>query len=309
MTGRGQGFLNMDINQFGDFAMYGVVEVLQGDYLFTLKNLVNKPFKNATGSIAWYGDPYEADINLSTTYSVSASLYELMPGEDERYKQRVPVDLTLHLTDNLMRPNIGFDILLPTVDQLTRSRVESVLANVEEKNRQAFALLVLQRFISPPNVTKEKSGGIGLAENTSELVSSQLSNWLSQISNDFNLGFNYRPGDEISNDEIALALSTQLFDERLMLSTNVGVSRGSSSNQNPSTLIGDIRVEYKITSEGKIRLMVYNESNDFNIASTQQSLYTQGVGVIYQEEFDTMDEFFCQFGNLLRRRNNRNLCP
>lgn len=309
MKGRGQGFLSMDINTFGDFAMYGAIEILQGDYLFTLKNLVNKSFKNATGSIAWYGDPYDADINLTTTYSVSASLYELMPGEDQRYKQRIPVELGLKLTDNLMRPNIGFDIRLPTVDQITRSRVESVLANVEEKNRQAFALLVLQRFISPPNVTKERSGGIGLAENTSELVSSQLSNWLSQISSDFNLGFNYRPGDEISNDEIALALSTQLFDERLLLSTNVGVSRGNASNQNPSTLIGDIRVEYKITDEGKIRLMVYNESNDFNIASTQQSLYTQGVGVIYQEEFDTLDEFFCQFGNLLRRRNHKNMCP
>lgn len=306
--GRGVGNINMDINQFGDFSMYGLIEVVQGNYLFTLKNLVNKEFKDARGTIAWYGNPYQADIDLRTTYKVSASLYEIMPEENERFRQRVPVNLVLHLQGKLLAPNINFDIELPTVDQITRGRVESAISSEEEKNRQAFALLVLQRFVSPPNVTKEYSGGIGIAENSSELLSSQLSNWLSQISDDFNLGFNYRPGDEISNDEIALALSTQLFNERLQVIGNFGVSRGSGTNQNPSTLIGDLRLEYKLTPEGKIRLMVYNQSNDFDIATTRQSPYTQGLGLIYEEEFDTAEQFFCQFGNLLRRKNGRKEC-
>ena len=178
----------------------------------------------------------------------------------------------------------------------------------QEKNRQAFSLLVLRSFISPLAVNSGSGFNRAFSENGTELLSSQLSNWLSQISDDFNLGFNNRPGDEISNQEIALALSTQLFNDRLLFSSNVGVSLGNTANQNPSNLIGDVRLEYKLTDEGKIRLVVYNESNDFRMITTQQSLYTQGVGILYQEEFDTLEEFFCGFKNLFRRKEEQIIC-
>ena len=34
-----------------------------------------------------------------------------------------------------------------------------------------------------------------MAVTTTEMLSNQISNWLSQISNDFDLGFVYRPGN------------------------------------------------------------------------------------------------------------------
>ena len=123
-------------------------------------------------------------------------------------------------------------------------------------------------------------------ENSTELLSSQISNWLSQISDDFNLGFNYRSGDQISNEEVALALSTQLFDNRIQLSGNFGVSRGNATNQQPSNYIGDVKVEYLLTREGRLKLIAYNESNNYRNVSTQQSPYTQGVGIVYQEDFN-----------------------
>ena len=132
-------------------------------------------------------------------------------------------------------------------------------------------------------------------------MSSQISNWLSQISNEFDIGVRYRPGDQITNEEIAVALSTQLFNERLSLSGNFGVSHGTATNQNASNLIGDIRLEYKITEEGKIRLVVYNDSNDFDVARGTQNTTTQGVGVLYREEFDNIEEFYCGFKNLFRK--------
>ncbi len=309
MSGYGKGHINMEINNLSTFNMYGVVELLQGKYLFTLKNLVNKEFSvRPGGTLTWYGDPFAADMNLKAVYKVSASLSDVLPDATSESGQRVPVDLVMNLTGKMFNPLVTFDIELPTVDEVTKSRVQSAISTDQERNRQAFSLLVLRRFVSPPNINREGSLGRAFGENGTELLSSQISNWLSQISDDFNLGFNYRPGDEISNDEIALALSTQLFNDRLLVSGNLGVSRGNSLNQNPSNLIGDVRLEYFITPEGKIRLVVYNESNDFRMVTTQQSIYTQGVGILYQEEFDSMEEFWCGFRNLFIKSEDRSEC-
>jgi hypothetical protein len=203
--------------------------------------------------------------------------------------QRVPVDLIMNLSGKMMNPGVDFNIQLPTVDPMTRSRFESVVSNEQERNRQAFALLVLRQFVSPPNIVRAETN-FGVVANSTELLSSQISNWLSQISDDFNLGFNYRTGDQISNDEIALALSTQLFNNRVQLSGNFGVSRGNATNQQPSNYIGDVKVEYILTKEGKLKLMAYNESNNYRNITTQQSPYTQGIGLVYQQDFDVMQD-------------------
>jgi hypothetical protein len=306
MKGSGKGHINMEINNLSSFSMYGQVELVRGDYLFTLKNLINKEFTiNPGGTIAWYGDPFGGEMDIDAIYKVSASLYDLIPDPAYQSGQRVPVNLVMHLNDKIFNPLIDFGIDLPTVDQVTRSRVDAIISTEQERNRQAFALLVLRRFVSPPNVTSDHNSTNAIAANSTEFLSSQISNWLSQISDDFNLGFNYSPGDDISNEEIALALSTQLFNERLSLSSNLGVSRntaGAAGAQNTTNLIGDVRIEYKITPEGKIRLVVYNESNDFRRADTQQAPYTQGVGVIYRQDFDTFEEFFDGFRDLVKAK-------
>jgi len=309
MKGRGRGHINMEINNLSTFNMYGTIELVSGDYLFTLKNLLNKEFTvRPGGTISWFGDPFAGDLNLEAIYKVSASLYDLIPDQIQQSGQRVPVDLIMKLTGRMMSPMISFDVALPTVDEITRSRVASVINTEQEKNRQAFSLLVLRRFVTPPNISVERGSGGALAENSTELLSSQISNWLGQISDDFNLGFNYRPGDDISSTEVALALSTQLFSERLSLSGNFGVRQGNETNQNPTNYIGDLRVEYKITQDGKIRLVVYNESNDFRTAATQQAPFTQGVGFLYREEFDSWDQFVCEFRQIFVPSDRRKPC-
>jgi hypothetical protein len=309
MSGTGKGHLSMEINNLSTFTMYGQVELTKGNYLFTLKNLLNKEFTiRPGGTITWFGDPFAADLNLQAVYKVSASLSEIIADASRNYGQRVPVDLIMNLTGKMFSPGVDFDVNLPTLDQVTKSRVESIISSDQERNRQAFALLVLRKFVSPPNTTTTANTLNPIVDNSNELLSSQISNWLSQISSDFDLGFNYRPGDEISNEEIALALSTQLFNDRLSLSGNFGVSRGNTANSNPTNYIGDIRIEYKITRDGKIRLLVYNESNDYRMAAIQQSLYTQGVGLMYQEEFNTLDEFYCGFKNMFRSSDSKRIC-
>lgn len=303
MKGRGKGHLSMIINNLSTFNMYGMLEITQGSYLFTLKNLLNKPFEvKPGGSIAWYGDPMAAELDMQAIYKVSASLNDIIPDPTQTSGKRVPINLIMGLQGKMMNPTIGFDLELPQSDQLTKSRLASVVSTEQERNRQAFALLVMGRFISPPNITQTGGTGVGLASNGSELISNQISNWLSQISDDFDLGFNYRPGDKISNEQIELALSTQLFNDRVSVTGNFGVARGSANTSQTTNYIGDVRVEYNITQDGKIKLMVYNESNDRRMTTTAQSPYTQGIGVIYQEEFDDWKQLVDGIQELFKRK-------
>ncbi|MCC6599696.1 MAG: translocation/assembly module TamB domain-containing protein, partial [Crocinitomicaceae bacterium] len=126
MTGSGRGSITMEINNLSTFNMYGQVELMKGDYLFTLKNLLNKEFTvKPGGTISWYGDPFGAELNLETVYKVSASLQNILPDQTANSGQRVPVDLVMKLTGKMFDPAIDFEIELPSVDQVTRSRVES----------------------------------------------------------------------------------------------------------------------------------------------------------------------------------------
>lgn len=303
MQSTGSGNLKININKDGDLNMYGKYIIKDGDYLFTLQNVINKRFDlEEGGTIFWDGSPYDAEVNLTAVYRLRARLYDLLANIDtsDVYKKRIPVDLKLNMRNAMMNPDISFDIVLPTADEDTKSKVRSVLyvsgkeENIQELNKQVFALLVLRTFLPPPGADANYSRANVGATTSSELLSNQLSNWLSKISNDFDIGINYRPGDELSNQELELALSTQFFNDRLILDGNLGVSdrqNVSDQAQNTNNLIGDISLEYKITKDGKLRVKAFNNSNQYSFQNVN-SPYTQGVGLSYREEYDTNKEFW-----------------
>lgn len=295
LRGRGFGDLKFEINSQGAFNMYGDFTIQDGDYLFTLQNLINKRFRMEQGGvIRWSGDLYDADIDMRAFYRLRTSLFDLAANQTDTsdvYRRRVPVETVLHLQDKLFNPSISFDIRLPGGDESTREMIERIITTEQEMNRQVFSLLILNRFV-PPEDGLNTALGYGMGSTSSELLSNQLSNWLSQISSDFDIGINYRPGDEISSQEIEVALSTQLFDDRVVIDGNVGVAGNHpAQSQRASNIIGDVNVEVKITPEGKFRVKAFNRSNTFDLLNTNAP-YTQGVGVFYRREFDNISEIF-----------------
>lgn len=299
IKGKGTGDIEMLLDKTGTFKMFGDYYINKGEYLFTLQNIINKKFLiQQGGTINWSGSPYEALVNIDAIYGVRTSLYDLMYPDtsNQNYKRRIQVDCLLKLTDNLLNPNISFDIDLPNSDEGTKTDVRNKIGvgNEQEMNRQVFGLLVLNRFFptEDQNQALQQAGGF-FSSSSAEMVSNQLSNWLSKISNDFDVGLNYRPGDEITSDELELALSTQLFNNRIIVDGNVGVANTSSS----SNIVGDVNIEYKITEDGRFRVRAFNKSNDFNSINANAP-FTQGVGLSYQKDFDRL-------GDLFRRRNKK----
>jgi len=290
IKGYGSGNLKMEYTSDEEFYMYGDIEIVSGDYLFTLENIINKKFHiKPGGTIVWSGDAYDAQLDLDAVYHAKAPLIDLMAAVADSlniYKKPTNVECHMHMSGSLMSPDIKFSIEIPNAND----KVKTQLANMtqDEINKQMLYLLILNRFYSAD--AENVSPQIGNTTNafgvtSAELLSNQLSNWLSQMSKDFDIGINYRPGSEVSERELEVALSTTFLNDRLLINGNVGVGENKSTTSN---LIGDIEVQLKMNQQGSFRLKGFTRVNP----ETQAELgpYSSGVGVFYTEDFDTFGE-------------------
>jgi len=144
--------------------------------------------------------------------------------------------------------------------------------------------------MSTASAASSGSAGTAAAVTTSEMLFSQLSNMLSQISNDFDIGLNYRPGvgnSDINSDQLEVALSKQILNDKVVINGNFDV-RGSGNDPNTNQITGDFDAEVKLTE--KIRFKVFNRYNNPYTGKTEP--YTQGVGVFFRQEFNRFSDLF-----------------
>ena len=291
---RGYGNLSMEFNSLGDFKMIGDYTVDKGFFNFNLANLVNKRFELVKGGrISWSGDPYDANLNIRGLYRVKTNLASLGIVVDSTtdFKNRVNVEAYVILTNQLIDPEIRFEIKIPELDPDLRRAVFAQIdtTNVAMLNQQVISLLVLGSF------SASNASNVNLSSAYYSVITNQLSKVLSRISDDVDVGINYKPGDQVSQEEFELALSTQLFDDRLSIEGNVGMTY-DKAQRNASNIVGDVDMSYKITEDGRWVLKVYNHSNVnswYNYSTYDKtSPYTQGVGVAYTKQFNSIAEIF-----------------
>jgi len=303
LKAKGNGNLKLEIDTKGEFKIFGDYTIQKGSYLFTLQNVINKKFDLANGgNIKWNGDPYDATVNINAVYNVKTTLYDLLlntPYIDNTRK--IPVECNMNLSQRLDNPIIKFNIDFPTLDQQTQSILEGLFSTEDEMNKQILSLLVLNRFYTPeylrstdPNF-ENKNSSYAVGVTTSELLSNQLSNWLSQISNDFDIGVSYRPGDDLTSDEIELALSTQIFNDKVTINGNVGTG---NNQERDNDIVGDVDVNIKLDKKGKLQLTAFTRSNEYLVY--EESRNTQGIGIFYKEDFNTFSGLFKKYISFLK---------
>jgi len=295
MKGHGAGNLNITYNPKGEFKITGDYIVEDGDYLFTLGNILNKSFSVENGGkIMFNGDINNAEIEMKAIYKLKASLFPIL--QDDNYKDRVPVECQLNLSGNLWNPVVGFNIYLPTADEKTRTYIRNAISTDEELSRQFLYLLVMNSFYADPSFgvasnSTTPSGTSAMAVTTFEMLSNQLSNWLSQISNDFDIGVVYRPGSgnkDFNPQEVQVALSTQILNDKVLINGNFDVPLTESSADNPNQITGDFDAEVKITN--KLNFKVFNRYN--NPYTGKGVDYTQGIGIFFKQDFDRFPDLF-----------------
>jgi hypothetical protein len=316
MRGRGKGNLTINVTNKGEFTMFGTYELTSGEYLFTYSPgsgvSINKPFTVAKGgTISWDGSPFTAQVNIDAIYKglrtapYNLILEYLRTDEEKTLAQRATeVDLMMQLRGDLMKPDIGFDIQFPNINQrllpYVDNKMRTVKADKNELNRQVFGLVVLKSFL-PNEVGISGNAVIQTYANTmTEMISNQLSLYVTGLVSeivtdvdflsgvDFN--FNYQPFAEIATDPSLatgvtseLQVNTQsqvsLFNQNFVVGAGGGVNSVSSGTY----FTGDFVIEYIVSDDGRLRLKAYNRSDPDINGNRNKS----GVGVSYSLEFNT----------------------
>ncbi|MDE6522828.1 MAG: translocation/assembly module TamB [Muribaculaceae bacterium] len=289
ITARGQGALQMDYNlASNDLRMIGIYTLDEGNYTFTLQDFIIKNFNIRKGSLIKFdGDPMNANLDIAATYRVNTNLTDLdksFSSDKELNRTNVPVDAMLLVKGPMTNPDITFDIELPTLTSDVERKVKSLVSTNDMMSRQIIYLLALNRFYTP-EYTGGQSNGSEWSSMASSTISSQLSNILSQMTDKLDVAPSFRSDKgDFTDMEFDLALSSRLLNNRLLINGNFGYRDKTTSN---TQFVGDFDIEYLLNRNGKLRLKAYNHFNDQNYY-LRSALTTQGVGVVFQKDFDRL---------------------
>jgi hypothetical protein len=318
---KGEGNIKINVPKEGDVLFFGSYVIGDGDYLFTLQNIVNKRFRiEPNSSINFQGKIEDTQVNVSAIYGLRAAtanlIRDFLEGSvDEQLKgeaeNRVPVKLLLSLENNLFNPDITFDIqidqLNPTIRNFVDRKIFTLKQYENEMNRQVFGLLVLGQFLPPlSSIDQVAGGGFNInasdaANTVSEFLSNQLTryfnDWLSYLSDDVSLNFNYRNYesdvvtslDDLSlRRELQLALTTKFLNDRVTINVGGNVDFGANQlgteNTNTTYFGGNASIEYALTENRRFRIKAFTTTDYdyFNQANNTRA----GVGLSFKREFD-----------------------
>lgn len=282
LSARGEG--NIDIGYHGDdFTIGGDYTVTSGNYHFSAI-VASRDFEIENGSsVHFNGDIYDSDLNVQASYSTRASLAPLIA---DSTSTRVPVVCKVAISDKLRNPSVDLDIEIPQLDPTTQGLVSGALNTEDNIQRQFLSLLVSGNFLP-----SEQSGVVStnsnlLFSNVSAIMSDQLSNILQTLGIPLDLGLNYQ-SSESGNDLFDVAISTQLFNDRVIVNGSVGNRPYSASGTNTSEVAGDLDIAVKLNKTGSVRATFFSHSTDqyTNYLDTSQR---NGAGFSYQKEFTTL---------------------
>jgi hypothetical protein len=322
LEGSGKGNIKIFVPREGSFQMFGDYEIEEGNYLFTLYNIINKKFTIQRGGlIRWSGDPFNADINLTARYqdlntSVANFIQEYLVSSSDATRAEASnatnVNLNLMLKGKLLQPIIDFDLSFPSltgeVQSFTDSKLRVLRQDPNELNKQVFGLIVAGQFL-PADFAFQ--GTEVLYNTVSEFVSNQLSLLVTQLFSelieegdvlsgiDFDIAYfqyqkvNLSEGEDLNKgDELKVRLTQNYFNDRLtvLLGGNLELNNNLNTPTRASGafLGNDLVIEYAINKDRSLKVKVYQRLQpDFSGRRVQV-----GTGLSFRKEFDSFSEFF-----------------
>lgn len=284
----GNGNVEMKIEP-KSFDIRGIYVIEDGSYTMSLMGLTAKDFTvEQGGTIIFGGDILQTEFNMNALYRTKASI-ETLIGDNTSVSTRRTVNCTIGISGAVSNPQLSFKIDIPDLDPTTQGLVENALSTDEKNLKQTLALLVSGSF-----VPDEQSGIVNnstiLYSNASEIVSSQINNIFHQLDIPVDLGLNYQPGAaQGTNDIFDVAISTQLFNNRVTINGNIGNQQYMSSST--SEVVGNVDVEIKLNRSGRLRLNLFSHAAD-RYSNYLDQTQRNGAGIVYQEEFDTVSDLW-----------------
>ncbi|MBN7811478.1 translocation/assembly module TamB domain-containing protein [Algoriphagus sp. H41] len=300
LEARGRGVLTMNIDTQGNFNLTGNYEITQGQYNFSLYNVVKKDFViQPGGRITWFGDPYQGVMNLKAIYEENISLQPLLASnsvsENSQMRRRYPLKVLMDLQGELLSPDIRFSFDFSEFPssgdvQTTISAFQSrVAADEQEMNRQVFSVIMTRNF-SPEG---QFSGVATISSSLGSLLSSQLNSFIGQWDKNLEVNVDLATLDQNTLENFQLSVAYTFLDGRLRVSRDGGFT-DNQGNASAASVIGDWQAEYMLTEDGVYRLRIFNRNNynTFTSLSLTQNVLTYGASVTQNVSFNSFSELF-----------------
>ena len=277
----------MVLEDWDRMTLTGELHIVEGQYDFALGPILRKTFVVTTAaSSTWDGDPYQDVLDLDAVYQTRANVQPLL-GSAGSGVQNEDIDVILHLDGPMLRPNIGFDLGASNAPTLVAEALSTAVVDESERTSQAIALLSLQEFL-PQQFNTLELGSNGLQEYSIDVVTNQLSQWLSRINDDVDIGIRYDANaaidpTSVNQDALQLALKASFFQNKLEVEGAVG-SPDVTQDALGEAQLQNIRVLYNLNDEKSLQLTGFSESQ--TSATQSANTTSQGVGIRWHRSFN-----------------------
>ncbi len=315
---RGEGLLTGGIDPSGKITLTGTYTVEDGGYNLSFNFLKRKFDIKKGGKITWTGEPTTGTVDVTAVYIANTSPMDLVGDQvatanKNIYLQKLPFEVHLNVTGELLQPKLSFDIVLPTEKNLRVSgevistvttKLQQLESEPSEMNKQVFALLLLNRFISE-NPFESSGGGGGFnaegfaRQSVSRILTEQLNKLASdlvagvEINFDINSSEDYSTGEMQNRSDLNVNLSKRLLNDRLRVSvgSNFELDGPQQSQQSGgSNVIGNVTVDYMLTKDGRFMLRGYRK-NDYE-AIVEGFVIETGLKFIMTVDYNKFREIF-----------------
>lgn len=271
----------------GKINLFGTYLVDNGTYNQNL--FLKKEFQiEKNSSISWDGNPFVPDLKITANYyrTVTNTSEYLSTGK----LPPVNVKLQTKITNTLKNPKVEFEVLAPDASTQIREALAVKMSNNDERTLQFGSILVLNSF------NTSATGGFGdvsfsnTATSTSyNLLLKQLGNVINNISQQFQVDFNYVGGDGINSDERANTNVNLALSPRVTLKTSFGVPLSKSTNNN-NYMTGEGIMEYDVSknNDGSLVLRAYSKPSSIGLGVLNGNVnQSYGAGVLFGKSFNS----------------------
>lgn len=312
---QGTGQLSAGIDPSGKITLTGSYEIEEGAYQFSY-NFIKRKFVIEKGSkIVWLGEPTNAQVDVKAIYTTNAAPLDLVEdrvadfatAERNAYLQKLPFQIHLDLTGELMKPIIAFDIILPpgnysvgtNVTTEVNARLAQIRQEPSELNKQVFAVLLMNRFVGE-NPFQSSGEGFNAGSFARQSVSRLMTEQLNQLAAgliegvDLNLDVassdDYSTGERRNRTDLNVGLSKRLLNDRLTVTvgSNFELEGPQQSNQRGNNIAGNVAVNYQLSKSGRYLLRFYRK-NDYQGVVDGYIIET-GLGFIMTIDYNRIKE-------------------
>lgn len=290
INGRGNGTIDADIKKGKPIELKGDYTLDEGSLHMNLMGIASRDFTiNEGSSVKFNGDVQESDLNIDAIYKTKASLSTLI-GDTTSVNSRRNIDCYLKVTGKLKEPKVNFAINVPDLEPSVKAKVENALSTEDKVQKQVIALLVTNSFLpDEQSGINNTAASSALYSNAANILTNQLNNIFAKLNIPLDLGLNYQQNNR-GNDVFDVNVSTQLFNNRVVINGNIGNRQYKNGNNN-SEVAGDIDIEIKLDRSGAFRLNLFSHSAD-QYSNYLDNSQRNGLGLAYQQEFNKPSEVF-----------------